>query len=293
MPTAVVRSPAALIPAQPQRLWGWPAVLNFTLGGMGAGLYATAVLAAGLGRPPAVAWATWIAPLLVLAGFAAVAGEAGRPLRGPRVLWRVRTSWMSRELWLGGAFVLFAVADIAFPLRLHRAQALVAAALFVVAQGFILRCARGVAAWNVARMPWLFALSAAVSGVGLYLVLEAVTGRPIPETAFLAGIAVLVVSLQAGRAYLATPAGHAFRDATGSFRDGLAGRVIVGVGLALPAAALAVALVAPAAITAPAALAAGLAMIAGQVSFKAELILRAGLLRPITVASLRMPRRPS
>jgi hypothetical protein len=37
----------------------------------------------------------------VLAGFAAVAGEAGRPLRGPRVLWKVRTSWMSRELWIG------------------------------------------------------------------------------------------------------------------------------------------------------------------------------------------------
>ena len=38
-----------------------------------------------------------------------MATEAGRPWRGPRVLARVRTSWMSRELWLGGAFTLVAI----------------------------------------------------------------------------------------------------------------------------------------------------------------------------------------
>ncbi len=67
----------------------------------------------------------------------------------------------------------------------------------------------------------------------------------------------------------------------------------MGIGLALPAAALAVALAAPAPVTTPAVALAGLGMIAGQVCFKAELILRAGLLRPITVVNLRMPRRPS
>ena len=293
MPTAAVRSPAALIPAQAQRLWGWPAVVNFTLGGMGAGLYVTAVLAARLERPPAVAWATWIAPLLVLAGFAAVAGEAGRPLRGPRVLWKVRTSWMSRELWLGGAFVLFATVDIAFPLRIHRAQALVAAVLFAVAQGFILRCARGVAAWNAPGMPWLFALSAAASGGGLYLLIEAVTRRTVSENVLLAGIALVIVSFQAGRAYVATPAGQAFMEATAPFREGPVWRLALGIGLALPAVALTVALITPAAVTAPAVAVAGLGMIAGQVTFKAELILRAGQLRPITIANLRIPRRPS
>jgi len=126
-----------LMPANRQILWGWQAVVNFTLGGVGAGLYATAVLAAGFERTPAVALASWLAPLLVLAGFAAVAGEAGRPLRGPRVLWKVRTSWMSRELWIGGAFVLLVAADIAFPLRLHRVQALVAAVLLALTGGAI------------------------------------------------------------------------------------------------------------------------------------------------------------
>jgi len=284
--------PVELIPAQRQRLWGWQAVVNFTLGGIGAGLYGTAVLAAGFERTAAVALSSWLAPLLVLAGFAAVAGEAGRPLRGPRVLWKVRTSWMSRELWIGGAFVLLMAADIAFPLRIHRAQALAAAILLALAQGMILRRSRGIAAWDVPIMPWLFLLSAAVSGSGAYLFLEVLAGRTVAPTVIEACLVLLVAALGLDRAYVFTPAGHAFRDATASLRDGRAGRVGVGVGTVIPLGALAVALALPAA-AAPAAALAGLAMVAGQAHFKAELIVRAGLLRPITVPTLRMSRRLS
>jgi formate-dependent nitrite reductase membrane component NrfD len=292
MRTGEMTPPVDLIPAQRQRLWGWPAVANFTLGGIGAGLYGTAVLAAGFERPPAVALCSWLAPLLVLVGFVAVAGEAGRPLRGPRVLLKIRTSWMSRELWIGGAFVLLAAADIAFPHRIYRALALAAAVLLALAQGFILRRSRGVAAWDVPMMPWLFLLSAAVSGAGAYLLLEVVAGRTVAPAVLTAGILLLVLGLWAGRAYVETPAGHAFREATASLRDGSAGRVAAGLGGALPLAALALALGSPATAT-PAVALAGLCMVAGQACFKTELILRAGFLRPITVASLRMSRRPS
>ncbi len=284
--------PVELIPAQRQRLWGWQAVANFTLGGVGAGLYGTAVLAAGFERTAAVVLASWLAPLLVLAGFAAVAGEAGRPLRGARVLWKVRTSWMSRELWIGAAFVLLIVADIAFPLRLYRALALAAAVLLALAQGMILCRSRGIAAWDAAVMPWLFLLSAAVSGSGAYMLLEVLVGRAVAPAVIEASLVLLVAALGLGRAYGFTPAGHAFRDATASLRDGWAGRVGVGVGTVIPLGALAVALASPAA-AAPAAALAGLAMVASQAHFKTELIVRAGLLRPITVPYLRMSRRLS
>jgi len=284
--------PVELIPAQRQRLWGWQAVANFTLGGIGAGLYGTAVLAAGFERTPAVAFYSWLAPLLVLAGFAAVAGEAGRPLRGPRVLWKVRTSWMSRELWIGGIFVLLVAADIVFPLRLHRAQALAAAVLLALAQGMILRCSRGIAAWDVAVMPWLFLLSAAVSGAGAYMLLEVLAGRTVPPAVLAAGILLVILTIWAGRAYVSTPAGHAFREATASLRDGAPGRLAAGLGGALPLGALAVALAAPG-VAAPAAALAGLAMVACQAYVKTELIVKAGLLRPITVATLRLSRRPT
>ena len=52
------------------------------------------------------------------------------------------------------------------------------------------------------------------------------------------------------------------------------------------------ALASPAAAALAAALA-GLAMVAGQAHFKTELIVKAGLLRPVTVPYLRMSRRPS
>ena len=292
MRTGEMTPPVELIPAQRQRLWGWQAVVNFTLGGVGAGLYGTAVLAAGFERTAAVGLASWLAPLLVLAGFAAVAGEAGRPLRGPRVLWKVRTSWMSRELWIGAAFVLLIAADIAFPLRLHRAQALAAAVLLALAQGMILRRSRGVAAWEAPIMPWLFLLSAAVSGSGAYLLLEVLAGRVVAPAVIEASLVLLVAALGLGRAYVFTPAGRAFRDATASLRDGPAGRIGVGVGTVIPLGALAVALASPAA-AAPAAALAGLAMVAGQAHFKAELIVKAGLLRPVTVPNLRMSRRSS
>src|SRR6266496_1975910 len=56
--------PVELIPSRRQALWGWPAVLNFVLGGLGAGLYVTAVVAAGFGRSPAVTVASWLGPTL-------------------------------------------------------------------------------------------------------------------------------------------------------------------------------------------------------------------------------------
>ena len=292
MRTGEMTPPVELIPAQRQRLWGWQAVANFTLGGIGAGLYGTAVLAAGFERTPAVALASWLAPLLVLAGFAAVAGEAGRPLRGPRVLWKVRTSWMSRELWIGGAFVLLIAADIVFPLRIHRAQALAAAVLLALAQGMILRRSRGVAAWDAPIMPWLFLFSAAVSGSGAYMLLEVLAGRAVVPAVIEASLVLLVAALGLGRAYVFSPAGQAFRNATASLRDGRAARIGVGVGTVIPLGALAVTLAAPAA-AAPAAVLAGLAMIAGQAHFKHELIVTAGMLRPITVPHLRMSRRLS
>src|SRR5574342_536774 len=105
MATMEMTGPMELIPARRQALWGWPAVLNFALGGLGAGLYAVAVVAAGFGRSPAVTAA----------------------------------SWVSRELWIGGAFVVLVATDLAFPLRLHRGLAVLAALVLALAQGYIVR----------------------------------------------------------------------------------------------------------------------------------------------------------
>ena len=292
MATAMTAQRMEMLPAQRQVLWGWPAVINFALGGLGAGWYVVAVLAAGFERSPGVIVASWAAPVLVLAGFAAVAAEAGRPLRGPRVLMRLRTSWMSRELLLGIAFVLLVAADLAFPLRLHRAQAIVAAVLLALAQGFIVRRARGVTAWDVPIMPLLFLLSALLSGAGAYLLVEVGAGRPPLPALAGAVLALIVVAFIAWARYLVWTSEDSYARAVAPLREGHSALVIDGVGYGLPLLLGLLALAAPA-VAGPALALAGALLITGQVYAKARLILAAGQLRPITLAIVPSRRRSS
>ena len=292
MATAMRLPRTEMLPAQRQALWGWPAVVNFALGGLGAGWYVVALLANGFERLPGVTVASWAAPALVLAGFAAVAAEAGRPLRGPRVLARLRTSWMSRELLIGIAFVLLVAADLAFPLRLHRVQAMVAAILLALAQGFIVRRARGVTAWDVPIMPPLFLLSALVSGAGTYLLVEVVTRRPPPPGLVGALLALVVVAFVMWARYLVWTSEDSYARAVAPLREGRSALVIDGVGYGLPLLFGLVALAAPA-VAGPALGFAGALLIAGQVYAKVRLILAAGQLRPITLAIVPSRRRSS
>jgi DMSO reductase anchor subunit len=284
-PTA--RRSVELIPATPQRLWGAPAVVNFVLGGLGAGLYVAAALAARFQASPAVTVASALGPVLVLAGFAAVATEAGRPLRGLRVLARVRSSWMSRELVLGIAFAGLAALEFAAPARPPRIAAAAAAVALALAQGFIVRRARGVAAWDVGLVPLAFLFSALVSGTGLYLALEVVAGRP-PGPGVLAGaLLVVAAGLVVWLAYLGGSREDDFRRATATLRAGAAAVSIAGGGYALPFLLVAAALALPA-LAPAAALVAGVLMAAGQVQAKSALILRVAALRPITLISVKL-----
>lgn len=282
--------PVELIPPQRQALWRWPAVLNFFLGGLGAGFYAIAALAGGLQPSAALQVASWLAPALVLAGFAAVAAEAGRPLRGPRVLLRVGSSWMSRELWIGGVFVVLAVAGLLAPLPVLRALAAAAAVLLALAQGFILRRARGIAAWDVPIVPPLFVTSALVSGAGLYLVGEATAGRVLPAALPGAALVLLAANLAAWVRYLTWSPEASFVAAVRPLGRGRDRRIVLGAGHLAPFVLVAFAAGRPA-LAAPALVLAGALMIAGQLHAKARLILSAGQLRPITLAGLRIHRR--
>ncbi len=285
-------APVELIPAEPQRLWGPPAVINFCLGGLGAGLYAATMLAARFGQSPAGLVASWLGPILVLAGLAAVATEAGRPFRGIRVLMRLHTSWMSRELWLGGIFILLVAADLMFPLDLRRAQAAGAALLFALAQGFLVRRSRGVTAWDMPLMPLVFVFSALISGAGLYLMIAVSLGR-LPDAPVIMAVAgLLAAGLLLWLGYLAWSRGPAFTAAVRPLTERRTAFLIVGGGYIWPFLFSALAWAMPA-VAAPALYAAGALMIAGQLYAKTRLILGAGLLRPITLATLRLDRRPS
>jgi len=286
------REPVELIPAERQALWRWPAVLNFVFGGAGAGLYLAAALAAGGGASPAVTVASWLAPVLVLAGFAAVATEAGRPLRGPRVLARLQTSWMSRELWVGGAFVVLAGAEFLVPSAALRALAGLAAVALALAQGLILRHARAIAAWDVPVMPLVFLASAALSGAGLFGLVEVAGGRT-PGAPVLGALMLLcVLGALVWLAFVTWSREAAFARATRTLREGPVAVAIVGGGYLAPFLLLGLALALPE-LALPAVTLGGAALILGQVQAKSVLILTAGELRPITLTTLSLERRSS
>lgn len=281
---------AELIPARRQSLWGMPAVVNFALGGTGAGLYVAAAIVVRLGSSPTLTIASWLGPALVLAGFVAVSTEAGRPWRGARVLARVATSWMSRELWLGGLFTILAAGEFIAPSGVQRLGAAVVAVALVVAQGFILRQARGVTAWSVPPMPLVFLQAALVGGAGLMVVLDVVLRRPLDGAVIAALVALLPYSAVVWLAFVTWTDG-AFADATRPLREGADAAAIFGAGYVAPFAFFAAALAFGDATVAPAL--GGLLMVIAQAYAKAVLILRCGQLRPITVPSLRVARRPS
>lgn len=281
-----------LIPARPQTLWGWPAVVNFVLGGLGSGLYLVAAVTAGFGRTPAVLTAAWLGPLLVLAGFGAVALEAGRPHRGARVLARVTTSWMSRECALGLGFAALAALEFLAPGSLARMAAAALAALFAVAQGFIPRRARAVSAWDVPVLPALFAVSALTSGLGLHALVAAIAGDGAGPALLAAVAAAAVLVGLVWLAYLAWPGDDAFRTAVRPLRCGVAAVATFATASVLPLVLglLGIALSRRADLIAALA---GVLLIAGQVRLKSALIREAGQLRPVTTARLTVGRRPS
>ena len=280
-----------LLPPIAQALWGWPAVLNFALGGLGAGLYVMAAVTAGLAPSPALRIAAWLGPLLVLAGFGAVATEAGRPFRGPRVLARVRTSWMSRELWLGAVFTVLAAGGLLLEGPVLPALAAAAGAALALAQGQILRHARGVTVWAVPPMPVVFLTSALVSGSGLLIVLEAWNGQSLDQLLG-AALAALIVHVCAWSVLVTWSHDWAFRQSVHPLREGPSALVIVVGGCALPSLLAALAIALPR-LGPSLAAAAGALMAAGQVSAKAALILKAGQLRPISLTLPPLQRRPT
>ena len=276
-----------LIPGTPQRVWGVPAVLNFALGGLGAGFYAAAALMAGLQPSPEVTLASWLGPVLVFAGFAAVAAEAGRPLRGLRVLARARTSWMSRELILGGAFAALALTEWVAPSPALRVLAVAAGLALAAAQGLILRRARAVVAWDVSVMPLLFLVSALVSGGGLQLVAEPLLGGGSASTLG-STLTAVVLAFVGWLAYLTWSPEPLFLRATRPLREG-PGTALGVVGYVLPAMAIALAMaVPPLPVAAPLA---GTLLIAGQVWSKWLLIRTVAELRPVTLGTLKLQRR--
>ncbi len=224
---------------QKQNVWQLPAVLNLTLGGMGAGLY---LLTLVLNFPQNATWTQSLAqtaiikllgPVLVGIGLLALTVEAGHPLNSIYLLTNLRNSWMSREALAAGIFILAAGLDWLFPNPILRGVAALAGLVFIISQGMMVWRASGVFTWDVAIVPWFFLTCGLTTGGGLLLIVctffnwAAIAALPI--LVMLIAIANAVVWI----VYLSTPS-EEFRHDIAAVRQVSHITLTLGIGHLLP-----------------------------------------------------------
>lgn len=162
-----------IVPSKRQRSWGWLAVLNFSLGGAGTGIYLIGSLLTMLGcsisaRDQFISFQI-LAPVLVCCGFLAQSIETGRPKRAYRIFSLFSRSWMSIESFAGGIFIFAVLGNWFFPSFVLSIASVSAALIFMISQGFIVYRAAAVTAWNVWPVPVIFLTSGFMTACGLVL----------------------------------------------------------------------------------------------------------------------------
>lgn len=269
-------------------MWGWPAVLNLTLGGTGAGFYllsyTLAILNGGMSVDAGI-----VSAALIGFGFLSLSLEAGRPFRGGYLLNHVGRSWMSRETLAGATFFVGVILNLFYPHWIFRFLMAVSAIGLIVSHGFILYDALAVRAWSTILIPMLVITSAFVLGEGLMMLFVAF-GIAVMNTGFLIMCLVfLLLDLMLWFAYLKlirNDKGHIYQI---NFRRFGSLAISVGIGHILPI-MIAIGLFLLPDWKSASGLSifsavAGLTMIGGGFNQKSSIILGASYLREIVLTS--------
>ena len=170
-----------LIGYQPQREWAWLIATAFFLGKVGAGLFLISYISdfrfGAVGGLVIVGVGKTTAHLLYL----------GRPLRFLRAVVGWRTSWISRGIIAMGVFCSCGLVYVAPYLGISfvgdgvatafGVVAVIAAAVVMFYDGFVLKASRGVPLWDSYLMPVLVLFYALLGWVTLTLTLEVLKGE--------------------------------------------------------------------------------------------------------------------
>ena len=277
-----------------QKIWGWPAVINFILGGMAAGFYLLSIFMAflqggilGISQP-----ATFknLAPLMVCLGLLALTTEAGRPLRSLYLFRHMRRSWMSSETLACAVFILSALLDWFFPHMYFSSVSVIAAIGLLVSQGAIVYRACAVTAWNVPMIPLLFVTSGFATGAGLLLLMVAVGKISLVRDIVVIALICVILNLVVWLLYLYRYNDKEFQKSTEAMRRPSTLIITAGIGHMLPLLLMLLCLLLIVLgldigdkhqdITAAIA---GLAIIVGGASQKSGIILQCGYLRGVVL----------
>jgi DMSO reductase anchor subunit len=158
-----------------QKIWGIPAVINFTLGSMGAGLYIITMLQTihpgfSIERIELIR-NTILSISILMGGLFMLTFEAGNPVKSYMLLRNIKKSWIAREVLFSLLFVLSAVGNAIKPSLVFGVFATGNALLLIISQALIIRRSRAIVSWNVPPVVALFILSGVVSGYALYAII--------------------------------------------------------------------------------------------------------------------------
>ena len=166
-------SNSEIIKATKQRVWGRIAVLNFVLGGSGAGYYILMVIITSLVKPEndhSNDYFKLIAPAVVGTAFLSLAFEMRFPKRILYLANNLKTSWMSRETIFGMSFIFLAVTDYFLPHTISKTVALCMACGYLICQSCVIYSAKAIPIWNTrASMPSIFLSSIYGGNAWLFL----------------------------------------------------------------------------------------------------------------------------
>lgn len=239
-----------------QTSWDWRAAGNFIGGGMGTGLLLASAFFTG---PDAAAliWLVIAALALVGIGLLCVWLEIGRPLRALHVFFNPKTSWMSREAFVGLLLFpsgLLALLGLSGWLWIAAAVALA----FLYCQSRMLPAARGIPAWRPRSLSAFMLVTGLCEGCGL-LQIQSLFQQRFESYALLALAVLLLARIavwthyrRAVKASLAPRAGAAL-DRAGRFlwlAGTLAPMLLLGIAASMSSGAIQAALLAVAGVCA-------------------------------------------
>jgi formate-dependent nitrite reductase membrane component NrfD len=190
-----------------QEEWGLRVALDFCLGGAGAGLMGTCVVAGFIyGESGA-----YVAPLLIglallVAGLLVLLADLGRPGNFWRTVKGYRTSWMARgtiaNAALLGSSVLLVLALAKRIMALVPPAAiatLVFAAIVVSYPGLLMYSVRDIGLWRSPLLPTLMLSYSIVSGLGLFQLIDLVSsaraGAFVPQMIWAVMVLIAVLNV--------------------------------------------------------------------------------------------------
>lgn len=202
-----------LMKRQFQTSWRGLTGIYLFLGGLGAGAYAVAAAGTFLGPAwePIVNAGLYVSFPAVILGLLFLAAHLGKPFRAPKAMARPGSSWISRGVWILGAFIVLSLIHFlgqvgpydyisnapegsALPVALS-IIGIVVAIFVMLYTGALLSASKGYPFWRTGVLPVLFMISAMFTGLLVTMISAVAIDQSLVKAVHLQNMALIGAGL--------------------------------------------------------------------------------------------------